>query len=98
MSNKFTNYFFISFKQKLEQLAPATAKKNINVNILERVKIPLPPIQEQNRIIQEIEIRLSIADKIEESITQSMQHAEALRQSILKKAFEGKLINKMCKD
>ena len=33
------NYFFISFKQKLEELAPATAQKNINVDILEKVNI-----------------------------------------------------------
>lgn len=55
-------------------------------------KIPLPPVEEQNRIINELESRLSVADKMEESITQSLQQAEALRQSILKKAFEGKLI------
>jgi len=89
---KYTNYYFISFKQKLEELAPATAQKNINVDILEKVQIPLAPIEEQNNIIQEIESRLSVADKMEESINQSLQKAEALRQSILKKAFEGKLI------
>jgi type I restriction enzyme S subunit len=36
---------------------------------------------------------LTICDKIEETISQSLQQAETLRQSILKKAFEGKLIN-----
>lgn len=90
--NKYTNYFFISFKQKLEELAPATAQKNINVDILEKVEIPLAPIEEQHNIVQEIESRLSVADKMEESITQSLQQAEALRQSILKKAFEGRLV------
>jgi len=54
--------------------------------------IPLGPIDEQNKIVREIESRLSVADKMEESITQSLQQAEALRQSILKRAFEGKLI------
>ena len=48
--------------------------------------------EEQNNIVQEIESRLSVAGKMEESITQSLQQVEALRQSILKKAFEGKLI------
>ena len=86
------NYFFISFKQKLEELAPATAQKNINVDILEKVNIPLAPIEEQYQIIQEIESRLSVADKMEESIAQSLQQAEALRQSILKKAFSGELV------
>jgi len=90
--NKYANYFFISFKQTLEKLAPATAQKNINVDILEKVELPLPCIKEQQNIVQEVESRLSIADKMEESIIQSLQQAEALRQSILKKAFEGRLV------
>lgn len=90
--NEYTNYFFVFFKQRLEELAPATAQKNINVDILERVQIPLPTKEEQRIIIQAIESRLSVADKLEETITQSLQQAEALKQSILKKAFEGELI------
>ena len=90
--NKYLNYFFISFKQKLEELAPATAQKNINVDILERVNIPLAPLKEQHCIVQEIESRLSVADKMEQSIQESLQKAEALRQSILKKAFCGELV------
>jgi type I restriction enzyme S subunit len=90
--NKYTNYFFISFKSKLEKLAPATAQKNINVDILEKVNIPLPPIEEQHLVVQEIESRLSVCDKVEVTITTSLAQAEALRQSILKKAFEGKLV------
>lgn len=52
----------------------------------------LPSIQQQHAILEEIESRLSVCDKIEESIEQGLQQAEALRQSILKKAFEGKLV------
>lgn len=90
--NKFLNYFFISFKQKLEELAPATAQKNINVNILENIKLPITSLEEQHLIVQEIESRLSVADKMEESIQESLQKAEAFRQSILKKAFSGELV------
>jgi type I restriction enzyme, S subunit len=54
-------------------------------------KIPLPSIEEQQQIVQEIESRLSVCDKVEEAITTSLKQAEALRQSILKKAFEGNL-------
>lgn len=57
-----------------------------------KIKIPLPPIEEQHRIVQEIESRLSEADKMEQSIQESLQKAEALRQSILKKAFCGELV------
>ena len=48
--------------------------------------------EEQHAIVAEIESRLSVCDKIEESIEQSLKQSEALRQSILKKAFEGKLV------
>ena len=67
-------------------------QSNINGTKLKTYPISLPPLIEQEKIVQEIESRLSVADKMEESITQSLQQAEALRQSILKKAFEGKLI------
>lgn len=47
---------------------------------------------EQEKIVQEIESRLSVCDKLEENIEQPLHQAEALRQSILKKAFEGRLL------
>lgn len=90
--NKYTNYFFISHKSKLAELAPATAQKNINVDILEKVRIPLPSIEEQQLIVDELESKLTVCDKIEETITNSLLLVESLKQSILKKAFEGKLI------
>ena len=79
-------------KSKLEKLAPATAQKNINLDILEKVRIPLPSIEDQQLIVDELESKLTVCDKIDETISQSMQQAETLRQSILKKAFEEKLI------
>ncbi len=53
---------------------------------------------EQKYIVQEIESRLSVADKLEQNIDESLQKAEALRQSILKKAFEGELTSQWRKD
>ena len=79
----------------IEELAPATAQKNINVDILEKVKIPLPSIIDQGLIVEELESKLTVCDKIEETISHSLQQAETLWQSILKKAFEGKLVTIM---
>lgn len=62
------------------------------VSTCREIPFPFCLVKEQNKIVQAIESRLSVADKMEESITQSLQQAEALRQSILKKAFEGMLI------
>jgi type I restriction enzyme S subunit len=54
--------------------------------------IPLPPLAEQQQIVSEIERRFSVADEVEKVVEQSLKQAERLRQSILKRAFEGKLV------
>ena len=64
----------------------------VSTKFILEYKINLPPIEEQHQIVQEIESRLSVADKMEQSIQESLQKAEALRQSILKKAFCGELV------
>lgn len=79
-------------KKYLNNNAGGTTMVNLNLKIVKDIPISIPSIDEQNKIVQEIESRLSVADKMEESISQSLQQAEALRQSILKKAFEGRLI------
>ena len=76
----------------LSKIKTTAGQTGISGSDIKEIPIPLPPTEEQNKIVQEIESRLSVADKMEETITQSLQQAEALRQSILKKAFEGKLI------
>ena len=47
----------------------------------------------KTQIVQEIESRLSVCDNVELSISESLEKAKALRQSILKKAFEGTLLS-----
>jgi type I restriction enzyme S subunit len=79
-------------KKYLDDNAGGTTMANLNLKIVNDIPISLPSIEEQQKIVQTIESRLSVADKMEESIIQSLQQAEALRQSILKKAFEGELV------
>ncbi len=69
-----------------------TAQPNLSAKDFSNFEIPYTSKQEQHLIVQEIESRLSVADKMEESIQESLQKAEALRQSILKKAFSGELV------
>ncbi|MDD6357690.1 MAG: restriction endonuclease subunit S [Bacteroidales bacterium] len=86
------NFFIQLVKQEIENKASATAQKNINVDFLENLNIALPPLTEQQRIVKEIESRLSQATASETYIENALQQAEALRQSILKKAFGGELV------
>lgn len=65
---------------------------NLNLSIVVSIPIELPTPAEQFRIVSEIESRLSVADNLEKTIDASLAKADALRQSILKRAFEGKLV------
>ncbi|WP_321321636.1 restriction endonuclease subunit S [Labilibaculum sp.] len=69
-------------------------QSNINGQKLSNYPIPLPALKEQQQIVREIESRLSVCDKVEQNISEALVKSEALRQSILKKAFEGKLLSK----
>ena len=93
LSIKFLNYLIQKLKVEINNQASATAQKNINVNLLESLPICLPPIKEQTQIVKEIETRLSVCDNAVKNINEALKKSEALRQSILKKAFEGKLLN-----
>ena len=54
--------------------------------------VPIPSIEEQTQIVAEVERRLSIVDEIESQIETSLKRAARLRQGILKRAFEGRLV------
>ena len=69
-----------------------TARPNISLTDLKHLVIPFPPLFEQQKIVEEIERCLSVADEMEKAVEQSLKRAERLRQSILKRAFEGKLV------
>lgn len=94
LSEKFLFHFmyFAAMTGKLKKHFTGTTIKHLTGRALKKVEIPLPTILEQNKIISEIELRLSVCDKIEETIETSLLQAEALRLSIIKKAFEGKLV------
>ncbi len=75
---------------QIEDKAKSTSGvNNINSVELQNLIIPLPPLAEQQHIVVEIESRLSQAEAAEASIAEALQKTEALRQSILKKAFSG---------
>lgn len=83
----------IGLRHQIEAKAKSTSGvNNINSEELAILKISLPLIEEQRNIIQEIESRLSVVDKMDQSISESLQQADALKQSILERAFEGRLI------
>lgn len=87
--------FFLASKTQYNQLinkVHGATRPRINTKQLKASLIPICSLAEQHRVVEEIESRLSVCDKLEETINESLQQAESLRQSILKKAFEGRLV------
>ncbi len=68
-----------------------TTMQNLNQKILHNVPVPLCNLKEQKQVIQQIEARLSVLEKLEQDIENGLKQAETLRQSLLKEAFEGRL-------
>ena len=95
LNYKYFGYYFIAdaggIKQFQEKQKGAT-KAGLTLDDIQTAKIPIPSSEEQEQIVEEIESRLSICDQLESTIIENLQKAEALRQSILKQAFEGKLV------
>ena len=91
---KFVYTFFQSqsYWMQIHQGKVGSGQPNVNAKILSQITLPLPPLSEQQAIVFEIESHLSVADEVEKTITAELKRAEQLRQSILKKAFSGKLV------
>ncbi len=93
-SNIDTIWLFYKLRSmRLNQYSQGAAQPGLSVNKLLPIEVQVPPINDQQIIFSELESKLTVCDKIEETISQSLQQAETLRQSILKKAFEGKLVS-----
>ncbi|MDP1900179.1 MAG: restriction endonuclease subunit S [Rubrivivax sp.] len=88
---RFVEFFMRTAREDLERFAPATAQKNINLAILERVVVPVPSPAERDRIVAEVDRRLSIVREVETEVDMNLKRAQALRQSVLQAAFACKL-------
>ena len=94
MNEKYLSYFFHSpnYWQQITEGQVGIGQPNVNGTKLGQLKITIPPLSEQQKIVATLESKLTICDKIEETIKITLQQSETLRQSILKKAFEGRLV------
>jgi type I restriction enzyme S subunit len=77
---------------QLREMKRGATKLGLGLDDLRSVTVPLPPLAEQLRIVAEVERRVSIIEDLEATVEANLKRAERLRQSILKRAFEGKLV------
>ncbi|MEJ6531796.1 MULTISPECIES: restriction endonuclease subunit S [Pseudoalteromonas] len=92
MPVEYVEYYFRILKSKLNDEAPATAQKNINLEILSKEVIPLPPIKEQITIAENLNNELESVKRQQASVKLGLKQSNAQRKNILKSAFSGELV------
>ena len=78
--------------ERTRTLGSGNNQPALNKARVEHMLFPLPPLREQQRIVAELESRLSVVDALQNQASEALLRSTRLRQSILKRAFEGKLV------
>lgn len=92
LDKKFIAYCIQNNKKYFEENSTATTIQYLNKTKCNSMPIPIFSLNEQQEIVNQIEKHFSIIDKLETVVQQSIKESKRLRQSILKQAFEGKLV------
>lgn len=88
---KYIYYFLQLNYENTRRVGSGNNQKALNKERVRAIRVPFAPIAEQSIIVKEIEKRLSICENIEQTVNTALAQADAMRQSILKQAFEGKI-------
>ena len=94
ISEEYITYYLLSTVGKMEifKSLKATAQPSLSMGTIRDIYVPLCTLDEQKQIVKEIEKRFEVTDEVERVIAENLKKAEQLKQSILKKAFEGRLV------
>ena len=94
LNNKFLMHYLNSpfLNSVITENIGGSASPHINVGDIKKFLIPVPDINEQDQTVQIIESRLSVCESIEQTVDTALAQADAMRQSILKQAFEGGVV------
>ena len=92
--SKFLSFYLSTpyMQNKINNENYGVTRQALTKSTIENFDIPLPSLPEQQQIVAEIEKRFLVADELEKAVNEGLEKADKLKQSILKKAFEGKLV------
>ena len=90
--NEYLYYYLISQRRDFENAGKGGAQPNISQTVIKDWPFKKPSLEEQKKIVIEIEEKLSVIDQFEKDISDNLKRCDILRQAILKKAFSGQLV------
>ena len=91
VTTEYMFYYLSLMKSKLISLGKGGTQKNISLTVLNSIDVVVPPITEQQRIVDRIEELFSQLDSAVETLNKTKQQLAVYRQAVLKEAFEGNL-------
>jgi type I restriction enzyme, S subunit len=94
-NSEFAMYFLRTVQKDIEQFAPATAQKNINLQVLSEIPIPVPPAAELQEITKRVQALLSHIDSVESKYQSLKEKVPRLSEALLSKAFKGALVQQI---
>ena len=89
--SKFIYYLMSILQQELEDNAPATAQKNINLKILNAIEMNVPTVKEQTEIVRILDNLLAKEQQAKEAAEAVLEQVDLIKKSILARAFRGEL-------
>jgi len=84
--------------EDMRRIAAGGVQPNLKLGLIKEMRIPLPPVEEQVEIASAVDRMLSVQKRLVEEAEKSAERASTLCKSMLKRAFEGKLVPQNPKD
>ncbi len=78
-------------RRQTREASIGSTRAGFNTNLLANLAVPIPPLAEQQRIVAEVERRLSVIDKLDGTVSANLKRAARLRQAVLRQAFSGRM-------
>ncbi|KEI13333.1 restriction endonuclease subunit S [Clostridium novyi] len=94
LNKKYMYYYFLGKYDLINVNTKGTGIPHVNPHFLQTLMIPIPPLKEQERIVQKIEGLFEKLDKAKKLIEEVREDFEKRKASILEKAFRGELTEK----
>lgn len=90
ISNWYLQFFLLS-KEYLQQITKSDNRVKMpktNQNEMNKILFPLPPLQEQEKIVKKVDKLMQLCDELEENVKQAKEYSEQLMEAVLREAFE----------
>ena len=88
-SNEYIYYFLTTLQRHLDSKATMAAQKNINLRVLSDIEIPLPDLNEQNRIVTHLDDLSERTRSLETATQEKLNDLTSFKASLLDAAFKG---------